>query len=377
MYYGGAHGGNFFSGVCFDSQIGERIEFEDVFTKTDDLADIIYDELLERYDEERFFETGAELKNEVKSAYDSGLGWLVTYDGVVFFFGDYTLSAYAYGSESVFINYKEYPDYLNPKYFEDVDQEYVIRAWHDVYYPVTTTSGTQQIIGFDWSRVYNSEYDFWSETYQTLNVFGEYYQEIDLNGSITDPLVYIIRRNGREYVYVQNQYYDGVGWLQTFEIVDGSLKPLEEYGVSIYFESNELKTADVSAVIGFRDDMTFAETPVNVADDGTLDWLDDRWFYYLDLERVESGEAFDNDYYVTNVDIKAHTADDEGRPNSDSVTIKSGTKIVPYCTDAGSFVTVIDENGDWYSMDIKIKNGYEFTVDGKYMREITDYVYNW
>ncbi|MBO4347385.1 MAG: hypothetical protein J5840_07080 [Lachnospiraceae bacterium] len=377
-YNGGVHGENFLSGVCFDSQTGEKIEFEDVVIKTDDLTDIVVDELYENYEKDRFFDQTEEaLKETVASFMQDEPLWVLTYDGVMIFFGDYTLSAYAFGPESVFINYKEYPDHLNPEYFENVDTEYVMHAAHDVLYPVTSSDGKQSAMGFDWAREYIAEGDFWSETYQHFYVYGGNYQEIDLDGSIIDPSVYIIRKNGREYVYIQNYFYDGVGWLQTYEIKDGNLEFLEAYGVSIDFSTNELTQAMASASVGFTDDMVFAETPVNVADDGYLDWPDDRWFYYLNLDDVKSGEAFDNDYYVTNTDINAHSSDEDGRANTDSVTIKSGTKIVPYCTDGYSYVTVIAESGDWYTIDITIKDGYAFAIDDKYARNLIDYVYNW
>lgn len=377
-YNGGVHGANYLSGVCFDSQTGEKIEFEDVVVKTDGLADIIVDELYESYEETRFFDEDRDgLVSSVASFIEESPLWVLTYDGVIIYFGEYTLSAYAYGPEAVFINYKEYPDYLNPVYFENADKEYVMHASHDVFYPVTSNEGKQYVMGFDWEKEYNSDGDFWSDTYQHFYVYGENYQEIEIDGSIIDPSVYIIRRNGREYIYIQNYFYDGVGWLQAYEIIDGCLEPLEEYGVSIDFSTNELTQTMASASVGFTDEMVFAETPVNVADDGYLDWPDDRWFYYLNLDDVKSGIAFDNDYYVTNTDIKAHSSDEDGRAKTDSVTIASQTKIVPYCTDGYSYVTVIAENGDWYTIDITVKDGYAFAIDGKYARDLIDYVYNW
>ena len=71
VYYGGAHGGNFVGGRCYDSQTGEEITFNDVFLKTDGLADIITDKLYENYDKEIFFsETREELKEDVQMYVD-------------------------------------------------------------------------------------------------------------------------------------------------------------------------------------------------------------------------------------------------------------------------------------------------------------------
>ena len=260
VYYGGAHGGNLVGGFCYDSRTGEQITFNDVFVKTDGLADIITDKLYENYDKEIFFsETREDLKEDVQMYVDGlvnegATNWTVNYDGVGIYFGDYALAAYASGHQIVFINYDEYPDYLNPEYFEDTDDEYAMHVSKCVYYPMYL-GDKEYGLSFSWEKYWNEEGQFYSDTYQTVNVYGagDFYQQIDIDGSYIDPTIYIIRKGGKDYLYIQNHFFDGVDFLQIFEFDGQKFVEIAAYQGGISFETNELTDTNFWANTSFAD----------------------------------------------------------------------------------------------------------------------------
>ena len=369
VYYGGAHGGNGLAGINLNSQTGEEIELSDVITDMDGLASVITDVLYMDYDPEIFFaEDKDELQETVQDYLDKGLGWNITYDGVCFYFGDYALAAYASGHQVAFINYDTYPEYLNAEYFENADKEYVMKVWHDVYYPIHSDTFGPTFAGFDWTKDYNEESGYYSETYRNLIIFGHFYQELDLEGSISDPGVYIIHRNGRDFLYVDNCYFDGVEMLQTFEMKDGAFEPAYTLDGGIYIESNDLKDSySYSADGSFTYNFAFSEGTLSVGENGEP-VLGDKFEFY----RAENWE----EYYDAKADIKAKGVDANGEPTNDDITLKKGTSVQLVCSDRSTYIIVEDKNGVQYYISIKYVND-DYQIKNKPSIDWFEYKSNW
>ena len=376
VYYGGAHGGNLIGGFCYDSQTGEEITFNDVFVKTEGLADIITDKLYENYDKEIFFkETEEELKEDVQMYVDqlidgTATNWTVNYDGVGIYFGDYALAAYASGHQIVYINYDEYPDYLNPEYFENTDSEYVMHVSKEIYYPMNL-GDKEYAVNFYWEKEWNEQGQFYSDTYQHVLVYGspDFYQDIDIDGSFIDPNIYIIRKGGTDYLYIQNHYFDGVDFLQIFEFDGEKFVEIAAYQGGVSFETNELTDSNFWANTSFANSFEFPCALVMVDDDGCLIREGDF--------RYELYEGWEENYsYVALSDMKGYEVDDYFMPAGGEKTLKKDTKVRPLQTDLETYIVLIDTDGEKYAFDIKDKDG-EMTINGKLTGQLFDINNNW
>ena len=376
VYYGGAHGGNFVGGRCYDSQTGEEITFNDVFLKTDGLADIITDKLYENYDKEIFFsETREELKEDVQMYVDEltdngATNWSVNYEGVAIYFGDYALAAYASGHQIVFINYDEYPDYLNSEYFKDADEDYVMHVSKYISYPMYLDD-KEYAIDFSWEKEWNEEYQFYSDTYQHLYIYGspDFYQDISIDGSFIDPAIYIVRKGGKEYLYVQNFFFDGVEYLQIYEYNGKEFEEIATYQGGIAFETNELTSAPFWATSSFADNFEFPSMQVEIGDDGFLEFGE-----YFDYELYDGWAKYYA--YKPLSDLKAYEVDDELKPTDEEKTLKKGTIVRPLRSDLDTFITLTDEDGELYGFKAKYNTG-DMMINNKHTGELFEAYSEW
>lgn len=376
VYYGGAHGGAYEGGFAYNSQTGEAINFNDVVIKTDGLVDIITDELYENYDKEIFFsETEEELKEDVKLYVDSlidgeGTNWSLNYDGVAIYFGDYALAAYASGHQIVFINYDEYPEYLNSEYFKDADEEYVMHVSKCVSYPMYL-GDKEYALSFGWEKEWNEEGQFYSDTYTHLYVYGapDYYQDIRIDGSFMDPTIYIIRKNGKDYLYVQNYFFDGVEYLQIYEFNGKEFEEIAAYQGGIYFDTNELRETTLAANTFFGNNFEFPTIPVWVGDDGELGFGE-----YFDYALYDEWEKYYA--YTPTTDIKGYEVDSDYKPTDVEKTLKKGTIVRPVRTDLDTFITLTDADGNLYGFKAAYKND-EMMINNKSTGELFDIHSEW
>lgn len=376
VYYGGAHGGNFVGGRCYDSQTGEDITFNDIFLKTDGLADIITDKLYENYDKEIFFaETREELKEDVQTYVDElvengATNWTVNYDGVAIYFGDYALAAYASGHQIVFINYDEYPDYLNPEYFKDADEEYVMRVSKYIYYPMYL-GDKEYAVDFSWEKEWNEEYQFYSDTYEHLYIWSspDFYQDIKIDGSFMDPAIYIVRKGGKDYLYVQNFFFDGVEYLQIYEFNGKEFKEIAAYQGGIAFETNEMTDAPFWATSSFADNFEFPSMQVKIGDDGLLVFGE-----YFDYDLYEDWEKYYA--YKPVSDLKAYEVDDEYKPTGVEKTLKKGTIVRPLRSDLDTFITLTDTDGELYGFKATYNTG-DMMINNNRTGELFDAYSEW
>ena len=205
-----------------------------------------------------------------------------------------------------------------------------------------------------------------------LNVWGTpyFFQEIDMEGSMMDPGVYIVRKNGKDYLYVSNYYFDGVEFLQIFEYKNGEFKEIGSYHGGIYFDSNEMKDTDFIADGSFAGNFAFSKNAVSIRDDGLLEFSDT---YYYDIY-----ENWENSfYYIALSDIEGYEVDGKGKLTSDKVTLKKNTKVTPYSSDKETYLVLMDEDGNYYGFKIKINEYDQTLINGKDSGELFDSGYDY
>ncbi|MCR4648001.1 MAG: RsiV family protein [Lachnospiraceae bacterium] len=363
-YWGGAHDGMAFSGINFDSATGEDIGFDDMFVNTNGLENVIADYLYANYDPDYFFaQNREELAADVKKVIDNReLVFTISYEGIVLYFNNYVLAPYVAGYQMVYLDASKNSKYLNQKYFENTPSEYMIRVNSGMYYPVKFSDGYRNM-QFSWAKVYNEEFGFYSDTFQKFYAFSgdfKYEEEIELSGSFIDPEVFIVRKNGKDYIYVQNHFFDGVDHLQIFEPKD-TLYPLAEYsGGPSYPNSNEIRELDYYENLSFGSELLFGETKAKINDSGTLD--------LIEVYNLEKSKEYGYSFSLTK-DLDVFKADKDNMPSKDKATLKKGTVISVVCTDNKSFWTVEDDKGDRYSIEINVKDNEHYLKNGDLLYE--------
>lgn len=139
-YYGGAHGGYYYSGMAFDAQSGKRLELFDVVKDEKQLREIAAKELKENYKEVSFYE---DVITAMKQYPIDKCVWVLEQDGVTLVFNQYELAPYSGGIQCVEISCAEYPDLLENAYF-DVPETYVQRIESLVPYQAEIDGKTEQ-----------------------------------------------------------------------------------------------------------------------------------------------------------------------------------------------------------------------------------------
>lgn len=123
-YLAGAHGVGAFVGYSFDPVLGRQISFSDVVKRTDNLPEIIVDELeKQNTDLKKYFEgcpgDRESLLKDIprRLANDAEyLAWAIDYDGIIVYFEDYAMGSYAVGMQEVKIGFEDYPDIFTDTY---------------------------------------------------------------------------------------------------------------------------------------------------------------------------------------------------------------------------------------------------------------------
>ncbi len=361
-YWGGAHDSMSFYGYNFDSATGEEIGYDDMFVSTDGLENVIADYLYANYEPDYFFaQNKEELVGDVKALIDNKeLVFTISYEGIVLYFNNYVLAPYVAGYQEVYLDASDNSKYLNQKYFENTPSEYMIRVSSNMFYPVKFSDGYKNM-QFSWAKVYNEEYGFYSDTFQKFYAFSgdyKYEEQIDLSGSFIDPEVFIVRKNGKDFIYIQNHFFDGVDHLQIFEVKD-TLVPIAEYsGGPSYPNSNEMQDLNYYENLSFGAELMFGEAKAKINNSGTLD-IDE-------IYNLEKYKEYGFSFSLTK-DLDVVKADKDKRPSKDKITLKKGTTLFVVCTDNKTFWTVEDEKGEKYCIEIDVKENEHYLKNGDFL----------
>ncbi|WP_029320211.1 hypothetical protein [Butyrivibrio sp. AE3004] len=130
-YLAGAHGYADYSNYNFDPSTGQEIAFSEVVKNTEDLPEIVADEIIKQNDDlkDYFTQCPTDRQNLIDSFPDRlannarGLAWTIDYDGMRINFEDYAMGSYAAGARDVKIRFADYPDLFTDTYNNYRDAE--------------------------------------------------------------------------------------------------------------------------------------------------------------------------------------------------------------------------------------------------------------
>jgi hypothetical protein len=203
-YYspGAAHGFYGVSGACFDVATGAQLELTDVWKgSTEELVPILAERLRSTYPDAEFF--SEDLEGDVATILNSYefAGWYVGDDSLDFYFGPYSLAAYAAGSFEVQLPYTDYSEKLNNAYFQPTEGYRMVAS--NLYVTCNDFDvdgdGTRESIQ-TLPRYEDAAQDVSMTDGATITV-GEETLEVDLNGEEIHPY-YIADGDGHLYIYL-------------------------------------------------------------------------------------------------------------------------------------------------------------------------------
>ena len=357
VYYGGAHGGNYMSGYCFDSQTGELLDIDDFLIKRDGLGELITDILWNEYDHEIFFSsTKNDLLNDVETSIESYMDYAVTYDGIIIYFGEYVLAPYVAGPQIVHIRYSEHPEFLNAEYFEDVPASYVRKAGLCVNYPILV-EGIESFLSFSAQKSYHPETGMYSEFYDELIVYGvpygEYCGTFEMPSSSMDPEIFILRKDRTDYVYVTCYFMDGIETTYVYEPKQDGFEVIGVYNGWISFDNVKDMDMRFHTLIEFGSGYEYMATDAYFVEGGVINTGN----------VYEFSSAISLDYanfYDVNKDIDGYEVDANDKKTSTAKTIKKGSEVTPYkygYEGTKQYMIFMDRDGNKTYVDIKDDGG--------------------
>ncbi|MBE5907412.1 MAG: DUF3298 domain-containing protein [Lachnospiraceae bacterium] len=203
-YYspGAAHGFYDVSGACFDVATGARLELSDVWKgSTEELISILAERLQTAYPDAEFF--SEDLEGDIATIVNSYefAGWYVGEDSLDFYFGPYSLAAYAAGSFEVQLPYTDYSEKLNEAYFQPTEGYHMVAS--NLYATCSDFDvdgdGTQDSVQ-TLPRYEDGAQDVSMTDGATITA-GDKTLEVDLNAEEIHPY-YIYDGDGHLYIYL-------------------------------------------------------------------------------------------------------------------------------------------------------------------------------
>ncbi len=332
-YTGGAHGYNYFNCVTFDSQTGEILELEDVIKDVNALPEILGKELTEKYPDLGFF------SNPLSDALDDYINsenplyqellkftWTLDYEGVTFYFGSYEIASYADGVQQATIYYSEYPELFEEKYFVNAHLGYALCLNDSWWTSDVDLDGNGVTDYIDVHRVYETD-AYMSDSYR-VTVNGNTYE---LDKYCYELETYLIKCDGKNYLYVQTTAENDFQSIDVFEITPVSVEYVDSFagGLETFINPKSFpltKRFDMLSTYGATGNFYIGEDGMPVAKSDV---------YTVNREVI----------LTSTVDIPAELVDESGNLLGSTYTFPAGTDFTLVTTDGETYVDVLADDG--------------------------------
>lgn len=381
-FLGGVHPFTSYYGTTFDAQTGDELLLKDVITNMDDFTTALYDNLDNHEYQSEFY---PEYKDTVQMYLDvdtdviDPVQWYLTQDALVVTYDPYVLSYYALGAVSVRFPYADYPDLFNEMYVPEPAKVCVpMFGKGEVGGSVVIDldgDGELERVVLNIDQQYE-EYDGnWYVDHATPTVEickGNESKTLTLEEALDTGMAYIIESDdGHYYMYIE--YCEPNDWrsLKIVDITDFEEGPVDKgFNESGAFYGMTPTDADYICVqtrlyiMGTYTGYTACHIGRNgqlVADDDVLHIL----------------SYSDEGYWLTTLqDFKAYKYNAvDMRDKRVYVTIPTGSKLRPYATDGGTYMTFLMEDGNYvdvYYDEEEDPESWEHTIGGMPESEVLD-----
>ncbi|MCR4908027.1 MAG: RsiV family protein [Lachnospiraceae bacterium] len=351
-YTGGAHGMYGQRGETYDTKTGEALALTDILTDTDGFDGIVRGELLEAYGEDFFGDL-----DEALSSYDPGLtdysdggesgeasfayNWALSPEGLVLYFGPYSLASYAQGAQTVCLSYDKYPELFEEKYLPGESDPFMLRFDFTIEGIDVDGDGKSDSLTID--SKYSDDYSVIEGIDLMVNeTESEAFKDVDIWPDSEKYGYYLKTRDGKQYVYVILQRESDYEEVLVFELKDGKARPVDSQWFSRGIRIDEDDDGYFERLLTNPDRMSFA-----TKFDFLSSFTAERNYSVGEDGMPVSGE----DYYTLVTDaapepLKAKTEldakvlDDDGAETGEETVIKKGDEFNVIGTDGKSLLDV-------------------------------------
>lgn len=224
---GGAHGQTYTMGAVFDTETGERLKLEDVITHEGLFFDFVKEQLEVFWDTEYFYED-LDLVRFLQNNLEN-VAWVLDYYGLSIYFQPYDIAPYASGVQNITIPFSLHPELVKEEY-SVVPESYGIEftAEKPFFFDM---DGDGKIDSLTVSAA-KGEYDNYEKQSVTLN--GEKFEE-DTGIYLIEPML-MHTSDGKNYLYIGQQYPDDFWAFEVFDLSKGSIKKVD----TVYSERHNI-----------------------------------------------------------------------------------------------------------------------------------------
>lgn len=348
-YWGGVHPNSGVGGINFDTETGEELTLDDISTDREALEELIYDTLMEKYDNDIFFDLEEDLGNYIN---DDSLQWTMSYQGITFYFSPYELASYAEGTLTAEIMYSEHAELFNEKYIEAPESYAVPLEGRCVFDLDAADDKIDEISCY----TYLDEYDM---EYMKISINGREYEDTYMYSYYTTAYLAHFENDGesKNYIYIeyiQENDYTTIGIYEIDGDIIRNIDYMEGSGFNVDYDGNvaaETLVNDVHSII--------LDTRSNMLSTMTV---------YRDYEvDVQTGELVaKKDYYITeayNTLTSLIDMEVEIIGKKDPETIEAGEEFEFLRTDNKTYVDMKLSDGRECRLWVDISS-WPYTVNG-------------
>ncbi len=352
IYSGGAHPSHYYLGYNYDPTTGEQLELTDVLTDVDALAEILYENLHEKYPDGMLWEDS--LKTVLEEYDVSYYQWTMDCQGITFWFSPYDIAAYAAGPLSAKIYFSEEPELFCEPY-TDVPENYTVMLpkWLKLDFDLTEDDGkTDYVEIFDELDYYGSYYMF------AVAVNDERYTD-EINYAYEfEP--YLVHTGGKNYIYYTS-YSDGDYHMVSGIHINGTPEQIAQLSDTRpdyqYIETADNEGMVYTDVINNPDHFSLATNFQLLGTRGAVaDYqIDENGF----LQKKDDNYTFTYGMDLTSA-IPLEMTD---RTKAQTTTLPAGTVFTPLITDGETWVELLTEDGKIYRVTVDVSD-WPYTVNG-------------
>lgn len=357
-YVGGAHGYPYNMGAAFDTETGKRLALTNVITDMELLPEAVEKELETFWDMEYFYEN-LDMATFFQEYLDD-VQWVLDYHGITFYFNPYEIAPYASGISNVTISFADYPELFHQEY-QEIPKSYGVELspGGKFYYDV---DGDERLDTLIISAAKGEEENYES---QTIRINDAEYEEDSGIYEIEPVLVHTTE--GRNYLYVGQQYPDDFWVYSIYDVSDGSVEKIDvvysgRHSIIKWEEeyyARQVLTDPQNFLLDTFTQMLGTAYGYNIYQVGTdgLPVKEHDW-YYIGSE-IE---------FTMQKDLTVAVVDEEGKTTGET-EVKTGAKVRYYRTDGENWADILLSDGRIGRVFPEYSNGY-WTVDGIDVEEV-------
>ena len=321
-YYDG-YGGQEWLTMNIDTETGQELHLQDVFTDLDALSSALSEELLEKYP---YLGKASSLEEMIDTMVweEMGINFALSYGVIHFFFQEYTLPVSIDGHQVV-LSLEEYSELVKEEY-RIFPERYMLQLEYAVDY--VTEDGHWLNMGW----LMNGE---WSESVLWSMLVDENIYTEELYGYAPQNCYLIHTENG-DYIYLQKPAGDISKMTDIYQVTDDSLKKIGELPLAMHSRVNlnpDRLLLDINDMLFADGIMLMPYGIYRVGSDG-MPVLLENTFGVTGTDMIGK-ETFR--IYMT--DLKDATIE-EG-----FTTIAQGLPLTPFRTDMETYLDCITEDG--------------------------------